>query len=76
MEEFKELANLIENYRLKIVDLNGFERYYYINLTCLNQDIERVLNAIKDTINTGFATKFMHTYSSDEEMLSEIDEVL
>ena len=76
MEEFKELADLIESYRLKIADLSDYERYYYIDFAHLNSDFENVINAIKNTINTKFAAKFMHTYSSDEEMLSEIEEVL
>ena len=76
MEEFRQLADLIEKYRVKIADIEEYEHYYYVDYAHLNDDLDKVLGAIKELIDTKFAAKFLHTYSSDEEMLQEIEEVL
>ncbi len=76
MEELRQLADLIEKYRVKIVDNEEYEHYYYVDYAHLNSDLDRVLDAIKEFIDTKFAAKFLHTYGSDEQMLQEIEEVL
>ena len=76
MDDFIELAELIEEYRVKIADLSDYESYYYIDYANLNRDFEKILSDIKDFINTKFAVKFMQTYNSDEEILGEIEQVL
>ncbi len=87
MNEYRELAALIDSYRMKIVDFERFENYYiYIDYNYLNETLQKSLEEIERIVKNELSKKFLKNYSdyfmasleiepSLEDILFEIDKL-
>ncbi len=64
MDEYRELATLIDSYRMKIVDFEGFENYYiYIDYNYLNETLQKSLEDIERIVKNELSKKFLKVYT-------------
>ncbi len=87
MDEYRELAALIDSYRMKIVDFERFENYYiYIDYDYLNETLQKSLEVLERIVKNELSKKFLKNYSdyfmasleiepSLEDILFEIDKL-
>ncbi len=76
MDEYKELAALIDSYRMKIVDFNRFENYYiYIDFDYLNETLQESLKTLDRIVKNELSKKFLKVYSDYFMVSLEIEPV-
>ena len=77
MDEYRELAALIESYRVKIIDFDRFENYYiYIDYSYLNETLQKSLETLDSIVKNELSKKFLKVYSDYFAASLEIEPLL